>query len=183
MIMFCGFQRAISHTQGSLLGNGLDRIKNNVLPNNIMLLVTIEKFETNHVLVNVNKLKPYKYMEYEVQKQEQQMPIYWGQSVGGIQAENFDIKVDDEDYEIQKPHMKNVKDEEQIKDPTMNTILIFNLQMNNKFMNNNCRSEGFGIQISKDDMSKVSAKLVPIFTQTSYIFAQSSYLLPQSTKN
>ncbi len=93
-----------------------------------MLLVTIEKFETNHVLVNVNKLKPYKYMEYEIQKQEQQMPIYWGQSVGGIQVENFDIKVDDEDYEIQKPHMKNVKDEEQIKDPTMNTILIFNLQ-------------------------------------------------------
>jgi hypothetical protein len=30
--------------------------------------------------------------------------------------------VDDENYEIQKPHLKNVKDEEQIKDPTMNTI-------------------------------------------------------------
>jgi hypothetical protein len=39
-----------------------------VLPNNIMLLVTIEKFETNHVLVNVNKLKPCKYMEFEVLK-------------------------------------------------------------------------------------------------------------------
>jgi hypothetical protein len=39
-----------------------------VLPNNIMLLVTIEKFETNHVLVNVNKLKPCKYMEFEVKK-------------------------------------------------------------------------------------------------------------------
>ncbi len=37
-----------------------------VLPNNIMLLVTIEKFETNLVLVNVNKFKPYKYMESEV---------------------------------------------------------------------------------------------------------------------
>jgi hypothetical protein len=47
-----------------------------VLPNNTTLLVTIEKFETNHVLVNVNKLKPYKYMEFEVQKQEQQMPIH-----------------------------------------------------------------------------------------------------------
>jgi hypothetical protein len=35
-----------------------------------MLLITIKKFETNHVLVNVNKLKPYKYMEYEVHKQE-----------------------------------------------------------------------------------------------------------------
>ncbi len=48
-----------------------------VLPNNIMLLVTIEKFETNLVLVNVNKLKPYKYMEFEVQKEEQHMLIYW----------------------------------------------------------------------------------------------------------
>jgi hypothetical protein len=30
--------------------------------------VIIEKFEINHRLVNVNKLKPYKYMEFEVQK-------------------------------------------------------------------------------------------------------------------
>jgi len=33
-----------------------------------MLLVTIEKFEVNLMLVNVNKLKPYKYMEFEYQK-------------------------------------------------------------------------------------------------------------------
>jgi hypothetical protein len=39
-----------------------------VLPINIMLLVTIENFETNLVLINVYKLKPYKYMEFEVQK-------------------------------------------------------------------------------------------------------------------
>jgi hypothetical protein len=32
--------------------------------------VTIEKFETNLVLVNMNKLKPYKYMESEVQKKK-----------------------------------------------------------------------------------------------------------------
>jgi hypothetical protein len=32
-----------------------------------MLLVTIEKFETNHVLVNMNKLKLYKYVESKVQ--------------------------------------------------------------------------------------------------------------------
>ncbi len=37
-----------------------------MLPNNIVLLVTIEKFKTNHVLVNVNMFKPYKYMESEV---------------------------------------------------------------------------------------------------------------------
>jgi len=41
-----------------------------VLPNKIVLLVTIEKFQTNPKLVNMNKLKPYKYMEFEVQKQE-----------------------------------------------------------------------------------------------------------------
>jgi len=48
-----------------------------VLPNNILLLVTIENFDTNLVLVNVNKLKSYKYMEFEVQKKTKQMPIYW----------------------------------------------------------------------------------------------------------
>jgi hypothetical protein len=37
-----------------------------MLPNKIVLLVTIEKFETNLLLINVNKLKPYKYMESEV---------------------------------------------------------------------------------------------------------------------
>ncbi len=55
-----------------------------MLPNNIVLLVTIEKFETNPVLVNVNKFKTYKYMESEVQKKEQQMSVYWEQSVGGV---------------------------------------------------------------------------------------------------
>ncbi len=55
-----------------------------MLPNNIVLLVTIEKFETNRMLVNVNKLKPYKYMEFEVQEQEQQMLIYLEQSASGV---------------------------------------------------------------------------------------------------
>jgi hypothetical protein len=41
--------------------------------------------------------------------------------------------------------VKNVADEEQIKDPALNTILIFDLQMHNKSMNNNYKSEGFGI--------------------------------------
>ncbi len=49
-----------------------------------MLLVTIEKFETNPVLVNVNMLKPYKYMESKVQKQEQQVPVYWEKNIGGV---------------------------------------------------------------------------------------------------
>jgi hypothetical protein len=55
-----------------------------VLLNNNVLLLTIEKFEANLVLVNVNKLKPCTYMEFEVQKQEQHMPIYWEQNVSGV---------------------------------------------------------------------------------------------------
>ncbi len=52
--------------------------------------MNIEKFETNLVLVNVNKLKPYKYMEFQVQKQEQQIPVHWEQITSGVQVENFD---------------------------------------------------------------------------------------------
>ncbi len=49
-----------------------------------MLLATIEKFETNPMLVNVNKLKPYKCMESKVKKQEQHMPIDWEHSASGV---------------------------------------------------------------------------------------------------
>ncbi len=55
-----------------------------MLPNNILLLVTIEKFETNLVLVNGNEFKPFKYMEFEVQKKEQHMLVYWEQNVSGV---------------------------------------------------------------------------------------------------
>ncbi len=55
------------------------------------------------MLINVNKLKPYKYMESKVQKQKQQMLIHWEQSAGGVQAKNFDMEEEDEDCEIQKP--------------------------------------------------------------------------------
>jgi len=41
--------------------------------------------------------------------------------------------------------VKNVGDEEQIKDPALNIMLIFDLQMHNKSMSNNYKSEGFGI--------------------------------------
>jgi hypothetical protein len=33
------------------------------LPNNIVLLVTLGKFEFNYELVNVNKFKPFKYVD------------------------------------------------------------------------------------------------------------------------
>jgi hypothetical protein len=39
-----------------------------MLSNNTMLLVIIEKFEINPMLVNVNKLEGYKFMEFEVRK-------------------------------------------------------------------------------------------------------------------
>jgi hypothetical protein len=74
-----------------------------MLSNNIVFLATIEKFESNHVLVNVNKFKPYKYMESEAQEQKQQMPIYYEQSGGGLQEEDFDTEVEDEDCITQKP--------------------------------------------------------------------------------
>ncbi len=150
-----------------------------VLPKNIVLLVTIEKFETNHVLVNVNKFKPYKYMEFEVQKQEQQMLEYWGQSVVGVQVENFDMEEEDEDYEIQKPQLQHNEDEKQMKNLAINTIFIFGLQMTNKSTSNNYKNEAFGIQISKDDLLGVSIESAKIFTQSSWVFAQTLDLLEQ----
>ncbi len=72
-----------------------------------MLLVTIKQFETNPMLVNVNKRKPYKYMESKVQKKEQQMAIYWENSACGIQEANSNTKEDNDRCEIQKPQMKN----------------------------------------------------------------------------
>jgi hypothetical protein len=34
------------------------------LPNNIVLFITIDKFDPHLVLVNINKLKPYRFIEY-----------------------------------------------------------------------------------------------------------------------
>jgi hypothetical protein len=62
--------------------------------------VTIEKFETNLVLVNVNKLKPYKYRESEGKKKTTNASIL---SASGVQEANCNIEEDDEGCEIQKP--------------------------------------------------------------------------------
>jgi len=43
-----------------------------------------------------------------------------------------------------------------MKDPMVNTILIFDLHITNKSVSNNYKSEGFGIQRSKDDLLRVS---------------------------
>ncbi len=66
-----------------------------------------------------------------------------------------------------------------MEDLIVNTILIFNLQMINKFVSNNYKSEGFGMQKFEDDMSKVSIALVEVFTQSLGIFVESSNLLAQ----
>ncbi len=71
-----------------------------VLPNNIVLLVNIEKLQTNPMLVNVNKLKLYKFMEFEVQKKNKQMLVYWDQNVVGVQEATSDIEEDDEGCQI-----------------------------------------------------------------------------------
>jgi len=47
-----------------------------VLPNNIVLLVTLTNFEPNLVLVNINKMKPYQFITLEVQIFEVQKLIY-----------------------------------------------------------------------------------------------------------
>jgi hypothetical protein len=64
--------------------------------------MTIKKFETNLVFINVNKLKHYKYMESKIQKKEK-MSIYWEHNVGPIHEANFDTEKDNEGCEIKKP--------------------------------------------------------------------------------
>jgi hypothetical protein len=61
--------------------------------------------------------------------------------------------------------MQSIEDDEHMKDLAVNIILIFDLHMINKYVNNNYKSEGFGIQRSKDDMSRVSTESAKVFTQ------------------
>jgi hypothetical protein len=70
---------------------------------------------------------------------------------------------ENENYEIQKPQMQNIENEKYMENPTINSILTFDLQMTNKSMSNNCRSERFGMQRSKDDLSWILAKFAKIF--------------------
>ncbi len=105
------------------------------------------------------------------------MLIYWEQSASGVQVVNFDTKEDKEECEIQKPHMKNVKNKEQITNPMVNTIFIFDLQMNNNY-----KCVGFGMQRSKDDMSGISIESIIIFAWSLGVLTQSSKLWTQSAK-
>ncbi len=67
--------------------------------------------------------------------------------------------------------MQNTKDKDQMEDLVVNTIFIFNQQMINNSVNNNYKSEGFGVQKFEDDLSKVSIELVENFTLSSKVFA------------
>jgi hypothetical protein len=56
-----------------------------------MLLVTLDKFNSNLMLVNVNKLKPYQFLDEKTHTTNWPKPMYWeGQK---------DIKMDDKDNE------------------------------------------------------------------------------------
>ncbi len=55
------------------------------------------------MLVNINKLKPYKYMESEIQKHEQHMLVYWEQSANGLQEDDSNMDVENEDNVKQQP--------------------------------------------------------------------------------
>ncbi len=105
------------------------------------------------------------------------MPIYWGQSVGGVQAKNFNTEEEDEDYEIQKPHMQSTEDEEQMEDLVINTILIVEQHMTNESMNNNCTSEGCRKHRFEDELSWVLVESIKVFTQSSRVFTQTLHLL------
>jgi len=54
--------------------------------------------------------------------------------------------------------------------------------MNNKYVNNNYKSEGFGMQRSKDDMSGILVESLIVFAKSSRVFAQSLELFAQLAK-
>jgi hypothetical protein len=54
--------------------------------------------------------------------------------------------------------------------PIINTILIFNLHITYKFVNNNCKSEGCEMQRSEDDLSRLLAKSPTILVSSSWVF-------------
>ncbi len=78
--------------------------------------------------------------------------------------EDFDTEEEDVDYEIQKPQTQNIEHEEQIKDLAVNIMLIFYLEVTNKSMSNNCKSEGFGMQRAEDDQLGILAEYLEVFT-------------------
>ncbi len=50
------------------------------------------------------------------------MPVYWKKNASGVQKENFDIEENNEGCQLQKPHMKNDEDKEQVIVLTVNIV-------------------------------------------------------------
>jgi hypothetical protein len=67
-----------------------------------MLLVTIEKFETNLVLINVNQLKPYNTWNLKFRNKNNRCQC----STIGLQAKDFNMEVEDEDWHIETTDTK-----------------------------------------------------------------------------
>ncbi len=78
------------------------------------------------------------------------MPMYKEQSASGLQVEDSDMEVENEDCDIQKPQIQSNEYEEYMKGLEVNTILILELQMTNESVSNNCKSEGSGMQRFED---------------------------------
>ncbi len=55
--------------------------------------------------------------------------MYWEQSVGGFQEQDFNTNVEDEDYVTQKQQIQGNEKEEWMEDFEVKTILISKLQM------------------------------------------------------
>ncbi len=62
----------------------------------------------------------------------------------------------------QNPQIQSNENEEHMKDPTINIILFLELHMTNKFVSNNYRSEGFGMQRFEDDLLGVLAESIDV---------------------
>jgi hypothetical protein len=55
----------------------------------------IDKLDPNPILVNVNKLKPFQLLEYEVQSVGYPTPLYWERQ-GDVSIENKKVDSDEE---------------------------------------------------------------------------------------
>lgn len=69
------------------------------------------------------------------------MPIYLEQSGGGLQKEDFNMKVEDENYVTQKPHIMGNDEENRMEDLKVKTILTIEFQMKDKLLDDNYRSK------------------------------------------
>jgi hypothetical protein len=94
------------------------------------------------------------------------MLVYWEQSVGGLQEEDYGTKVEDEDCVTHKPQMRGNEEEEQMEDLEIKTIMTLDLQMKNKLLSDNYISEKSRIQKYKVDISMVSIESVDVYAHS-----------------